>query len=246
MTTSHLLPAARLVQAPSPLMWITWMVSRLVSPLLPSTPTVSPEVVIYPHEGQIMSLLCSKLPRCFHLSKGRSPNRRNRVPHDPSLLPTLPSTKPSLSHVTICPFLCSPLSNQLNPLTRLLYTPSLSYLLPRCCSFLCSYPRCSHDPPFPFLQNFALNSLTQLGLSFCTSLSSQNCSCPSMTLCPFPQAIFPHNTHPFYSIEVIWLLGLFLQSVMSTFEYKLYENGDFCLYCSLSLEKYLRNIVDAQ
>ena len=120
-----------------------------------------------------------------------------------------------------------------------LYTPSLSYLLPRCCSSLCSYPRCSHDPPLPFLQVFALNSLTQLGLPFCTSLSSQNCKCPSMTLCPFPQAIFPHNTHPFYSIEVIWLLGLFLQSVMSTFEYKLHENGDFCLYCSLSLEKYL-------
>lgn len=50
------------------------------------------------------------------------------VPHDQSLLPTLPSTKPYLSHVTTCPFLCSPLSNQLNPLTRLLYTPSL--LLP--------------------------------------------------------------------------------------------------------------------
>ena len=81
------------------------------------------------------------------------------VPHDPSLLPMLPSTKFYLSHFTTCPFLCSPLLTQLNPLTGLLYTPSLLLPLPRRCSFLCSYPRCSHDSPSPFLQVFAQNSL---------------------------------------------------------------------------------------
>lgn len=159
------------------------------------------------------------------------------VPHDPSLLLMLPSTKLYLSHFITCPFLCSPLLNQLNPLTGLLYTPSLLLPLPRRCSFLCSYPRCSHDSPSPFLQ--VCSKLTRLISPSLVHLPTQNCNCPSINLYPFPRAIFPHNTHPSYSIEVIWLLGLFLQSVMSTFEYKLHENGDFCLYCSLSLEKYL-------
>lgn len=70
-------PAATLVQTPSSLTWITSMVSKLVSLLLPSTPTVysqqQPEVVIYQNGGLIMLLLCSKLSRCFHFSKGKNP-----------------------------------------------------------------------------------------------------------------------------------------------------------------------------
>lgn len=214
------------------------MVSRLVSLLLPSTPTVSPEVVIYPHEGQIMSHLCLKLPRCFHLSKRRSPNHKNR-----SLGPTwsiTPSNTPihkafslSLHHL---PFpVLTPLKRAQPSYQSSLYTKPaptsamalfLSLLLSQVFSWLS-------------LSSSLCSKLTRLIRPSLVYLLIQNCNCPSMTLCPFPGAIFPHNTHPFYSIEVIWLLGLFLQSVMSTFEYKLHENGDFCLYCSLGLEKYL-------
>ena len=214
------------------------MVSRLVSLLLPSTPTVSPEVVIYPHEGQIMSHLCLKLPRCFHLSMRRSPNHKNR-----SLGPTWSITSSntpihkafslSLHHLpfpVLTPLKRAQPSYQSSLHTKPAPTSAMALFLSLLLSQVFSWLS---------LSSSLCSKLTRLIRPSLVYLLIQNCNCPSMTLCPFPGAIFPHNTHPFYSIEVIWLLGLFLQSVMSTFEYKLHENGDFCLYCSLGLEKYL-------
>ena len=211
------------------------MVSRLVSLLFPSTPTVSPEVVIYPHEGQIMLLLCSKLPRCFHLSKGRSPNHKNR-----SMGPTwsiTPSDAPihkalslSLHHL---PFpVLTPLKPAQPPYRSSLHTKpaptsATALFLPLLLSQVFSWLTLS-------LSSSLCSKLTRLISPSLVHLPTQNCNCPSINLYPFPRAIFPHNTHPSYSIEVIWLLGLFLQSVMSTFEYKLHENGDFVIFTLVS------------
>lgn len=75
------------------------VISKLVSLFSLFTPTVysqqQPEVVIYQNVGLIMSLLCSKLSRCFCFSKGKKNQTlkmAHQAPYNPHLLPALPST----------------------------------------------------------------------------------------------------------------------------------------------------------
>lgn len=222
---------------------ITWMVSRLVSLLLLHSHSL-PRGGICPHEGQIMSRLSVQTPQDASIFKGMKSNHKNR-----SLGPTWSITPSHASHPQ------SFLSLSLHRLSFPVLTP-LKRAQPSYRSSLHTKPAfylCHGAVPFSALIPGVLMTLPSSSLcSKLTRLSSLPCVPPYPKLqlpihdpMPLSQGYFPHNTHPSYSIEVIWLLGLFLQSVMSTFEYKLHENGDFCLYCLLGLEN-ISHIVDAQ
>lgn len=190
------------------------------SPCSPPLPQSPPRWLSVPHEGQDHVTPLFKTPQMLHLSKGKKSKPLKNRSLGPHMIHMLLSKLHPQSFIsltsTACHFLCSPSQTGSSPLAVFFPThwkPCLP-LPPRRLAFLCSY------------QVFSWLSLSS---SLCSKLLSSRPShvyppikynCPSMTLCPFPRAIFPLYSTSLLFYKWLDLLGLFLQSIMSTFEHK--------------------------
>lgn len=107
------------------------------SPLYPlqSIPNGSPRLAIYQNAGLIMSLLYSKLSRCFHFSKRKLQTLEmtcKAPPNQPTFPPSLPHSLTSLTSSLLA------LSHAHLSQARLASLLVFTHLQPLCWSFLCS------------------------------------------------------------------------------------------------------------